>query len=114
MSVKASRWNWMPVLAMKHWRIIQRSGILAKLFGVSFGTDPPPTSTRPCQHQVMLRRDKKEIYRSDTQQTKLPARRSQCVRRRIPPRAIYPCACVDDSFCDSEGSADLTAASLQP
>ncbi len=32
--------NWIPVLARKHWRIIQRSGILAKVCRVPFRTDP--------------------------------------------------------------------------
>ena len=34
----------MPTLALKHSRIIHRRGMRARLLGVSFATEPPPTS----------------------------------------------------------------------
>ena len=60
----------------------------------------------------MLLRGKKR-YRSDTQQTKLPAHQSSMVYCRIPPQAAF-CPCDDDDG-DGDGDDDdddLTAASL--
>ena len=59
----------------------------------------------------IIRRDKQN-YRSDTQQTKLPARRPQRGRRHIPHQTILcPCHSHDDVYYD--GRTDLIAASLQ-
>ena len=57
-------------------------------------------------------------YRSDTQQTKLPGRRSQCARYHMPPRhVIWPCdghAHADGNAYRERGGADGSiAASLQ-
>ncbi len=43
-SCSFSAWNWMPESVAKHWRIIHRNGIRARLCCVEFLTEPPPTS----------------------------------------------------------------------
>ena len=43
---RRSVWNRIPVLRRKHWRIIQRRGMRARLWRVLLGTEPPPTSVR--------------------------------------------------------------------
>ena len=60
----------------------------------------------------MLLRGKKG-YRSDTQQTKLPAHQSPFYYCRIPPRGFYPCVDHGGDDADRKGDADLTVASLQ-
>jgi len=45
----------MPVFVRKHWRIIQRSEIRARLCLTSFFTDPPPTSAEGCSSQESAR-----------------------------------------------------------
>ena len=73
-------------------------------------TDCQQPSTDACYSEFEIN------YRSDSQQTKLPARQSQCASYCMPPRPVI-CSC-----CDADGNAcrerwgvdDSIAASLQP
>jgi hypothetical protein len=68
------------------------------------------TSTQACYSETKMN------YRSDTQQTKLPARQSQCARYHTRPRpVIFPCDAYADrnAYRETWGADDSTAASLQ-
>lgn len=70
-------WKRMPVFARKHWRIIHRSGMRARLCRVPLRTEPPPTSACQSRHQCSYEGERDVTDHSGTPQTRPPQRPSR-------------------------------------